>query len=185
MDNFSATFGTTTERELRAALGANKQISLTPPSGTDGGTIDCSGIVGNYQWLRLTFVGRGYTYYFDSTQGWYYVENKPAPSGGESTEIEHVVITDDGFLSTEIDANTDYVFSGELTGLTVRLGTNNGAVPEVSQYHFSFNVPAQDITLEILPAVHMPDGFVLPQNRHYEIDIMNLYAVSDSWEVRR
>ena len=194
-ENYTAVYGSTTESDLRSALLRQDNIKLTPPANTDTGTVNCSAFVGNYQWLRLTFTGAKYTYYFDSTKGWYYLENNKSEDGlsqrvsdlensldAKEDKIATISIVYNGDVDQTIDPDKEYDFAGNLTSLTVRLGGEN---PGNSHYRFFFETQEDAITLTIIPECRMPDGFSIMANRRYECDIYKGYASIPSWSVLR
>lgn len=194
-ENYTAVYGSTIERDLRSALLRQDNIKLTPPANTDTGTVDCSAFVGNYQWLRLTFTGAKYTYYFDSTKGWYYLENNKSEDGlsqrvsdledsleAKEDKIVTVLIVNNGDVDRTIDPDKEYNFAGNLTSLTVRLG---GETPGNSHYRFFFETQSDVISLTIYPECRMPDGFAIMANRRYECDIYKGYVSIPSWSTLR
>lgn len=194
-ETYTATFGSTTERELRAAMLRNDTIVLTPPDNTDTGTIGCTAFVGNNQWLRLTFSGTEYTYYFDNTKGWYYVTNNMSEDdisqriaelsvalSAKEDKPETVVIIEAGSLTQAIDPDKEYYFSGAVTGLTLELNETDDQTYDQLHYHIAFASPADaDMQLTITPTVIMPDDFAIARGRYYEMDILRKYVAVNSW----
>lgn len=88
-------------------------------------------------------------------------------------------IDSDGSVEQELEANTIYHFTGELTALTITLAETDG----VAHYHFDFESGASAVTLTLPNTVIMPDGFAVETNRRYEIDILNGYGAVQGWAI--
>lgn len=94
-----------------------------------------------------------------------------------ATVPAEVEIDDDGAVSQELVPNTMYHFTGDLTSLTITLGTASG----IAQYHFDFISEATAPTLTLPVTVIMPEYFSIKANTRYEIDIINNYGVFQTW----
>ena len=86
-------------------------------------------------------------------------------------------IVDDGDVVQELLPNVAYHFTGNLTSLTLTLGTATGT----AQYHFDFIAGATAPTLTMPSTVTMPDSFTVEANKRYEVDVLNNYGVVASW----
>lgn len=95
-----------------------------------------------------------------------------------SSEVPaEIEIDDDGSVTQALVANTSYLFTGDLTDLTITLTATTG----IAHYHFSFDSGSTAPTLTLPQSVTMPSGFTVIANKHYEIDIYNGYGVSQKW----
>ena len=88
-------------------------------------------------------------------------------------------IPDDGAVTQELDPYVLYHFTGELTALTITLGTPDTG--QLAHYHFDFDCGATAPTVTIPNTVTMPDTNSFDANKHYEVDILNDYGTVQSW----
>lgn len=194
VNTFTAYYSQTTEKELRLALATGKSISLALDSTGQDEVIPCSAFVGNDQWLRLGFNAPNVTYYFDNTRGWYSV-NTPESEDEISQQVHAIAEalenkedkmsveqnSSDGDIEQTILPDTEYLFSGTLTSLSVTLGGD-----ESGHYRFFFVTPPSPLmSLQIAPAVILPDGFAVSAGRVYEVDIYQGLASIQSWGVAK
>lgn len=92
-----------------------------------------------------------------------------------------VVIATDGAVTQALDAGKIYVFSGDLTALTITF--NAPVTGQLSQYHFVFVSGATAPTVTLPNSVQMPDDWAVETNTRYEIDILDGYGLASRWEV--
>lgn len=90
---------------------------------------------------------------------------------------EEVTVATSGSVTSEIEPDCIFHFTGTLTALTITLAENSG------HYHFDFTSGSTAVTLSLPNTVTMPDGFTVEANKRYEIDILNGYGVAQSWAV--
>ena len=161
-------YGTTTEKQMRAAIHNGSTLMLEPPEGTDTENVPCSSKAGDALWLRLLFKGARYTYVYDNAWGWSYRPNAETEASPE--------ITDSGAVEQELAPDKNYKFSGDVTSLEVSFAGDANA-----HYHFSFLSGSPAATLTLPADVVMPDGFQVEVNKRYEIDILDGYASAQGW----
>lgn len=95
------------------------------------------------------------------------------------TENEEVTIATAGAVTQALDAGKIYHFTGAVSSLTLTL--NAAATGQIAQYHFDFDSGSTAATVT-LSGVTWPDGSFTPEaSKHYEVDILNGYAVVMAW----
>lgn len=95
--------------------------------------------------------------------------------------VPETTVSSSGAVSQALGAQFIYHFTGELTSLTISLtAAPTGRNPH---YHFDFVSGSTAVTLTMPIGVTMPSGFSVAANTRYEIDILNNYAVVQSWAV--
>lgn len=106
--------------------------------------------------------------------------NKTAAQLGLSKQVVEVTVSNTGTVTQALDAGKVYHFTGDLVALTITF--NAAAAGTLAQYHFDFNCGSAAVPLTMPASVIMPDGFTTDVNMHYEVDVLNNYAVIANWE---
>lgn len=99
----------------------------------------------------------------------------------EETAISEVTLPSTGAVSQALAAGVWYHFTGSLTSLTLTLDA--AASGQLAQYHFDFTTGSSAPTVTLPSSVIMPDDWSVDANTHYEVDILNNYAVVVGWAV--
>ena len=109
-----------------------------------------------------------------------HVHAKPSVSDiGAAPAVTEITNTSSGDVTLALDAGKIYHFTGAVTSLTLTLtAAGSGIVP---QYHFDFDSGSTAATISIT-GVTWPGGSFTPgASKHYEVDILNGYAVVMEW----
>lgn len=98
---------------------------------------------------------------------------------GAAPAVTEVTNTSAGDVSLALDAGKIYHFTGAVSSLTLTLtAAASGVIP---QYHFDFDSGSTAATVSI-SGVTWPGGSFSPEaSKHYEVDILNGYAVVMAW----
>ena len=97
---------------------------------------------------------------------------------GAAPAVTEVTISTAGAITQALDAGKIYHFTGAVSSLTLTL---NAASGQPAQYHFDFDSGSTAATVSIT-GVTWPDGSFTPEaSKHYEVDILNGYAVVMAW----
>lgn len=189
---FDAIYGVTTWAEFVSAVQAGKSIKVVDGinygwadiididheyasfviiSGEDYGTLWCE--FGNNDGVNEWSAWRGDALVPESI-----LQTALATKQDKTAQVE---ITTDGAVTQALDAGKIYLFSGDLTSLTITL--NAPASGQLPQYHFIFTAGATAPTVTLPNSVQMPDDWAVDAHTRYEIDILNGYGLASSWEV--
>lgn len=106
-------------------------------------------------------------------------DTEKATWGGKADRIERVTVSTAGAVSQALDAGKLYHFTGALTSLTITFNAASG----VAQYHFDFTEGSTAFDPTLPSGVVLPDGHTWEADTHYEVDILNNYAVVVGWAV--
>lgn len=98
---------------------------------------------------------------------------------GAAPAVTEVTNTSTGDVTLALDPGKIYHFTGAISSLTLTL-TAAGA-GQLAQYHFDFNCGSTAPTVTLPSTVVLPDGNSFDANKHYEVDILNGYAVVMAW----
>lgn len=93
------------------------------------------------------------------------------------TAMEKVNVTGTT-VTQELAPNKFYVF-GEVTSLTITLGTGDSDL--ANDYHFRFTSGTTATVLSLPQTVNMPTGFAVEASKVYEISIVDNYGTVTSW----
>ena len=189
------TYGTTTNAEIETAYAANKLVCVKYDNhvyvlvGRGSATshsfslpyyvstpaiysVHCSGNVWNASSKILigapSSPSAGDTLVYDGSA---WVAQNPTPE---------VTVSSAGAVTQALDAGKIYHFTGAVTSLTITLNAVSG-VP--AQYHFDFTEGSTAFDPTLPSSVVLPDGHTWEADTHYEVDILNNYAVVVGWTV--
>lgn len=101
---------------------------------------------------------------------------------GAAPAVTEVTISTNGAVTQALDAGKIYHFTGSLTSLTLTL--NAAPTGQLAQYHFDFSEGSTAFDPTLPSAVIWPNGSnqTWEADYHYEVDILNNYAVVAAWE---
>lgn len=111
-------------------------------------------------------------------------ETKPsytASEVGAAPAVQEVTVSTAGAVTQALEAGKIYHFTGALTALTITLTAAPSGQP--AQYHFDFNCGSTAPTVTLPSTVVLPDGNSFDANKHYEVDILNIYGAVISWAI--
>lgn len=166
---FIATYGTTSSADIADAYNAGKMI-FASKDGERFGILD-EGYLDDGFANFFSIAGRIiYTWTCDNdtwSTSYYEVPVKWSDFS----------IATSGAVSTSLSPNTNYIYTGALTSLTIT------GITAVGHYHFRFTATIA-ITLTMPSSVTMPDNFAVESGRIYEIDILDSLATVQSWAIR-
>ena len=98
---------------------------------------------------------------------------------GAAPAVTEVTVSTAGDVTQALDAGKIYHFTGAVSSLTLTL--NAAASGVIPQYHFDFDSGSTAATISIT-GVAWPGGSFSPEaSKHYEVDILNGYAVVMAW----
>ena len=87
--------------------------------------------------------------------------------------VTEVTVSTTGAVTQALDAGKMYHFTGALTSLTITFNAASG----IAQYHFDFTEGSTAFDPTLPNGVKLPDNHTWEADTHYEVDILNGYAV--------
>ena len=96
---------------------------------------------------------------------------------GAAPAVTEVTISTAGAVTQALDAGKIYHFTGAVSSLTLTLTATTG----IPQYHFDFDSGSTAPTVTVTGATWPGGSFTPEASKHYEVDILNGYAVVMAW----